>query len=106
MKQIKNFLWFSSLVITILFLILGIVTLITEEWDGINLYIILFHTMFLLTLVVKNTPLSYKILLTAFNGCLLARNIYITETLDFAVIATWIIVILQTPGVWLKYSNK
>lgn len=106
MRKFKNILWLISLCATLLFLLLGVICLITEDWDGINLYIILLQTMFLLTLFSKNVPFSYKLLLTVFNGCLLARNIYTVDTLDISVLTVWLTAILQPIGLWVKYKKK
>lgn len=105
MKKLFNGLKITSIVISCLLFILELVCFL-EEWEGINLYVMLLQTLFILTLVNKNAPFSYKLVLTLFNGILLARNIYIVDTLDISVLIVWLTVILQPIGLWVKYKKK
>lgn len=105
MRKLFNSLKITSIVISCLFFILEFICLL-GEWEGISLYVMLLQVLFVLTLVNKNAPFSYKLVLTFFDGCLLARNVYITETLTVYVLITWIIAILQPIGLWVKYKKK
>ena len=105
MRKLFNGLKITSIVISCLLFILELICLL-GEWEGISLYVMLLQVLFVLTLVNKNAPFSYKLVLTLFNMVLLARNIYITNTLDVYVLFVWLIAILQPIGLWVKYKKK
>ena len=105
MRKLSNFLWFSSLIITILYIFVSLLNIFTGAEEFINLYILLLHTLILLTLCNKYKPLYIKILITAFEVILLLKSVC-NQKFDIYYLTIYLLVILQVSGIWFKYKKK